>query len=185
MQLKYLYIVCCLFFSLQGLAQDYIVSSRKLTTDDGLSNNQIQAIHQDRLGLIWIATKYGLNRFDGHNFEWFTKEKNGLRSDEMTTIFEDDKGRLWLIATEEYALFQNYVFIDIFNTITNEVHSFEEQFENCPFKISEIESIKSFPNNQLYFKITNNKTYTYTSSKETSSSLNTPGNFFSLLGRKS
>lgn len=34
---------------------------------DGLSDNTIKAITQDRFGYIWIGTAFGLNRFDGLN----------------------------------------------------------------------------------------------------------------------
>jgi hypothetical protein len=37
----------------------------KLTTEEGLSSNHINAILQDKKGFLWIATSDGLNRFDG------------------------------------------------------------------------------------------------------------------------
>jgi ligand-binding sensor domain-containing protein len=39
-----------------------------LTTDDGLSQNNIFAIVQDRQGFMWFATRDGLNRYDGNTF---------------------------------------------------------------------------------------------------------------------
>jgi ligand-binding sensor domain-containing protein len=38
---------------------------------DGLSNNYISGIEQDSSGYIWIATRRGLNRFDGKTFKHF------------------------------------------------------------------------------------------------------------------
>jgi len=48
-----------------------------LTIENGLSQNTINAIIQDDLGLIWIATQEGFNRYDGNEFKVYkqnTKE---------------------------------------------------------------------------------------------------------------
>ena len=39
--------------------------------NSGLSLNTVMSIFQDSKGFIWIGTKNGLNRFDGHNFKIF------------------------------------------------------------------------------------------------------------------
>ena len=36
-----------------------------LSTDDGISQNSVQAIAQDSLGRMWFGTQDGLNRYDG------------------------------------------------------------------------------------------------------------------------
>lgn len=43
-------------------------SFRNYTTSDGLPNNHIERIAQDRNGFLWIATWDGLSRFDGYEF---------------------------------------------------------------------------------------------------------------------
>lgn len=45
-------------------------------SNDQLSNNQIQSICQDSQGFIWIATEYGLNKFDGNRFTYFFHDEN-------------------------------------------------------------------------------------------------------------
>ena len=55
------------------------------------------AVYRSRDGLLWISTKYGLNRYDGDAFKHYTKEKNGLhRNDQIVRIEEDEQGKIWL-----------------------------------------------------------------------------------------
>ncbi|MBR5275398.1 MAG: hypothetical protein IKU33_09190, partial [Bacteroidales bacterium] len=42
---------------------------RHITEEDGLSSNQVRAIIQDRLGLVWMGTNQGLDRYDGRSFQ--------------------------------------------------------------------------------------------------------------------
>ena len=37
---------------------------KKVNSDNGLSHNVVNDIVQDGKGFIWIATQYGLNRYD-------------------------------------------------------------------------------------------------------------------------
>ncbi len=39
-----------------------------ITADDGLSNNTVRGIVQDRQGYLWFGTEDGLNRYDGYSF---------------------------------------------------------------------------------------------------------------------
>ena len=38
---------------------------RHVTIEDGLSQNDLHALAQDRQGFVWIGTKDGFNRYDG------------------------------------------------------------------------------------------------------------------------
>ena len=63
--------------------------TQKITTEDGLTANNIENIHIDSLDQIWVGTLNGLNRIrlteDGPDIKVFTK-KHGLPSDEITKI---------------------------------------------------------------------------------------------------
>ncbi len=66
-----------------------------------LSNDNVIALFQDSLGLIWVGTERGLNKFDPstNTFESiFSKpgEANSISSDMVWAFFEDDKQSLWL-----------------------------------------------------------------------------------------
>lgn len=65
------------------------------TVENGLSSNQIRALHQDRDGTVWIATMGGgLSAYRNGAFLRFTA-KDGLLSDNIAYIV-DDVDYLWL-----------------------------------------------------------------------------------------
>ena len=84
-----------LFFSLLSFAQ----AGRFYDTNDGLSSTFINQIYQDSKGYIWIATEYGLNKFDGVNFTNYrhdVDDSTSLRNNYVRCMLEDDKGNLFL-----------------------------------------------------------------------------------------
>jgi ligand-binding sensor domain-containing protein len=48
----------------------------------------------DTRGFMWLATSMGLNRYDGNNFLLFTKEKNGLLSNDIECLIPHGNNRL-------------------------------------------------------------------------------------------
>lgn len=70
-----------------------------LTVDDGLSHTDVKDVLQDKRGFIWIATLYGLDRFDGHVIKRFyntTVPKNYAFKNRIRSMCLDDNGRIWL-----------------------------------------------------------------------------------------
>ncbi|UCE05437.1 MAG: hypothetical protein JSW07_17750, partial [bacterium] len=66
---KYFFTVCLLFFlPLLSFSQTHDIQFEHITTKDGLSNNSVKCILQDRQGFMWFSTEAGLNKFDGYNF---------------------------------------------------------------------------------------------------------------------
>ncbi|MBU2945469.1 hybrid sensor histidine kinase/response regulator transcription factor [Zobellia uliginosa] len=77
-----------------------------LDSNDGLSQNDVLAIHQDSYGYIWIGTDDGLNRYDGRNFKKFKpspKNPYAISGNLISTIAEDSLGNLW-IGTSGYGI---------------------------------------------------------------------------------
>lgn len=65
---------------------------------EGLASGRITAIHQDKLGYIWVGTNSGLHRYNGIDFQLYSSG-NGARSiisNFVGCIFEDSDGDLWI-----------------------------------------------------------------------------------------
>ena len=67
-----------------------------VTTDDGLGDNAVTCIFEDRAGFIWIGTERGLNRYDGQRVERYEPGPKGPLGAHITSITEDGRGRLWI-----------------------------------------------------------------------------------------
>ena len=60
---------------------------------ESLSSNLVQAICQDSRGYIWIATEYGLNRFDGVYFtQYYADGPEGLAANRVDKLLPDADG---------------------------------------------------------------------------------------------
>jgi len=69
-----------------------------LTSQDGLSGNNVWSIAQDNDGFIWIATSSGLNRYDGNRIKIYLDDPNephSLTSYSVRNLHVDQSGRLW------------------------------------------------------------------------------------------
>ncbi len=72
-------------------------SFKHYNINNGLSQNSVHFILQDRLGFMWMGTKDGLNRFDGTSFKTFRFSPEGvLRDNIFYHILEDKNGRIWV-----------------------------------------------------------------------------------------
>ncbi|QMW05099.1 hybrid sensor histidine kinase/response regulator transcription factor [Spirosoma foliorum] len=72
---------------------------QEITISDGLSQGMIFGLKQDKKGFIWVATKDGLNRYDGHNFTVFTHDpanEYSLSANYCSALLVDKRGRLWI-----------------------------------------------------------------------------------------
>jgi len=71
----------------------------RYTTDDGLSDNTVYGIYEDRDGIFWLTTNDGLSRFDLRNDEFTNFDvQDGLLSNEFNknSIYESATGEVFL-----------------------------------------------------------------------------------------
>lgn len=70
-----------------------------LTSDDGLAQNTVEAILQDRQGFMWFGTVNGLSRYDGYRFVTYQNNPNNpnsLGQNHIRDLFEDRDGIIWI-----------------------------------------------------------------------------------------
>lgn len=95
---KFLILLCLIFGFSQNILSQSILFNH-LTTNNGLSNNFVSDIIQDRTGFLWFATDDGLNRFDGYEFKIYRNnpdDKNSISDNTVLSFSEDAKGNLWI-----------------------------------------------------------------------------------------
>ena len=68
---------------------------RTYTSADGLGAGDVNHIHDDRHGALWVATEGGLSRIAGGRVDTLGA-RNGLPCDAVKWSIEDDAGALWL-----------------------------------------------------------------------------------------
>src|SRR3989344_1113308 len=63
--------------------------------EQGLSQSQVQDLAQDDDGNLWIGTLSGLTKYNGREFETFSR-KDSLAEDWVTAMCKDKKGNIWM-----------------------------------------------------------------------------------------
>jgi ligand-binding sensor domain-containing protein/signal transduction histidine kinase/CheY-like chemotaxis protein/AraC-like DNA-binding protein len=67
--------------------------------NEGLSQNTVSCILQDKKGFMWFGTRDGLNKYDGYKFIVYKRSlqnKNSLSANDIKAIAEDRLGNLWI-----------------------------------------------------------------------------------------
>lgn len=76
--------------------EQFVVSHYSI--EQGLSQNTVMSILQDRQGYMWLGTWNGLNRFDGYEFQVYKAMANGQEArvnNRVELIYEDEQEQLW------------------------------------------------------------------------------------------
>lgn len=115
-----LLIILALSVATENWAQPF--TFKHLSVEDGLPNNYVSDIVQDKQGFIWIATESGLSRFDGNFFTVFEENTSDLLCNALNALLYDkDSNKLWIGTKEGISVldcssycFENY-------TTTNDV----------------------------------------------------------------
>lgn len=88
--------IICFYSSFDlGIAQ----TGRFYTMENGLSSSLVNELLQDSRGFVWIATEYGLNRFDGirfTNYRHVLGDSTTIKNNYVHTLFEDSRQNLFV-----------------------------------------------------------------------------------------
>lgn len=97
----HLAVLYCIFtagLTVARAAGDGIRVSR-FDIEDGLSQNTVLSIIQDRKGDMWFATNDGLTRYDGYDFTVFrhsARDTSSIADNNVRLLFIDSSDRLWV-----------------------------------------------------------------------------------------
>jgi len=118
----------------------------RITIEHGLSQGMIFDMVQTRDGFLWIATKDGLNRYDGYNFKIFSNDpfdSYSLSENTITALFEDSRGLLWA-GTESKG-------VDVYDPRSDRFYHFDLNFgRNMQGTSFEVIQITEAPDGAIY-----------------------------------
>ena len=143
---RFLLLFYLVFYSLFSFSQ-LQCNFENYSREQGLSDNFIYSISQDSNKYIWMATSFGINKFDGIQFQHYVKSdnlnKSVLRNDFMCSYI-DLKGRLW---------FGSH------NGTVMRYDNSKDTFENLSFDFS---YVNEYPSIVKFYQIRNSPVYALT-----------------------
>lgn len=77
------------------------------STREGLSSNRVFSLAQDSTGFVWVATDFGLDRFDGINFKHYQK-KDYPKMKRNEVMYVEHIGHDQILAAGPYGVFIEY-----------------------------------------------------------------------------
>lgn len=104
------------FLSSQLFVNGQPLQFKRLTVNEGLSQNSVYDIKFDKFGFLWAGTADGLNRYDGYSFIQY--RKSGVKNLRLnnTSVFNiacDGEGKIWIAGSEG---------IEVLNPLNHAVH---------------------------------------------------------------
>jgi signal transduction histidine kinase/ligand-binding sensor domain-containing protein/DNA-binding response OmpR family regulator len=91
---KFSFILLVCFVFVKTYAQEAVFE--QLSTLNGLSQNTVRCLMQDRNGFIWVGTINGLNRYDGFRFISYKPNEGKLTDSRIKDLVQDKHGFIWI-----------------------------------------------------------------------------------------
>ena len=80
-------------------SQQFTTEFEFLDAEDGLAQNHVFSVNQDKYGFMWFCTMVGLSKYDGFtftNYYYSEEDSTTISSSHTDKFFEDSKGRFWV-----------------------------------------------------------------------------------------
>jgi len=94
-----------LFLPLLVESQSFYTEFEYLNSKDGLPQNHVFSVNQDKHGFMWFCTMQGLSKYDGFKFtNYLTSEEDStsISASHTCYFFEDSKGRHWVTTVKGF-----------------------------------------------------------------------------------
>ncbi|MBC7904080.1 MAG: hypothetical protein H7Y27_11685, partial [Gemmatimonadaceae bacterium] len=128
----------CLFIFLISISSAFSQAPQirfsHLTTENGLTDGTVKAITQDKYGYIWLATQYGLCRYNGYEVKKFFHNRNdsgSIAGNFSWSLLTDHSGNVWI---------GNERWLSLFNYAGNSFTNFPTPFNASVVKMKEGEN---------------------------------------------
>lgn len=95
LKLRLLIILAPVVFVSAIPADAQIMPFRNYSIEVGLSESVAHDLIQDSRGYVWVATGYGLNRFDGNYFRPYY-EDDGLSNNKVNSLYQGSNSIIWV-----------------------------------------------------------------------------------------
>ncbi|WP_394332012.1 ligand-binding sensor domain-containing protein [Pedobacter hartonius] len=82
-----------------AFAQNQQIHFSHIGSRNGLSERNVNFIYQGKKGFMWIATRDGLNRYDGYRIRIFRNnpdDSSSIGGNYISHIAEDKQGNIWV-----------------------------------------------------------------------------------------
>lgn len=102
------------------------LSFEHLSIEDGLANNSVRVIFQDKEGYLWFGTLNGLSRYDGQQFKTFDYnygDTTSISNNKIRDIIQDGAGYIWVVTYDEH--------VHRFDPRTETFVNFPAQLDKC------------------------------------------------------
>ncbi len=158
MRIDFKYLLLLLHFTIvfwiRAQENSYSVNKTLYTQEDGLPSSEVACGVQDQRNFLWFATRNGLCRFDGINFDFVPTQQEELKTWTIESLVTDDKESIIITyanPTQNNAARKRLVL----NTITYQLTTLNEHFVNMTFADTTILAIYKAQNNELGFLLKN------------------------------
>ncbi len=84
------------------------LSFRTIENRHGLSDNYVRDVARDSLGLIWIATQTGIDRFDGHRLKDMTDSRHFTTNPYKIAV--DGHNNIWVMTDDSLFVYADGIF---------------------------------------------------------------------------